>query len=285
MARARNIKPSLFKNEILGTADPLYTILFEGLWVLADREGRLENRPLRIKAEIFPYREGLDIVAMLGWLEAKSFIASYKIKGEPFIQILKFVKHQNPHKNEAPSAIASMDEADPIKSEEVPIKSEALALIPDSLNLIPDSLNIDSGVSANDRQADPPPTEKAKVVKIPKARNLTAHDLITDLPGLSIGVAQDWILHRKNKKSPLTDSPWKSMLTQIGLVMAEFSLTADQVLAETMEAGWQTVKLTWMRKRLGERGNQDGSHQRTSGKADINWEDTSWADSLADGAY
>ena len=143
MARARNIKPSLFKNEILGTADPLYTILFEGLWVLADREGRLENRPLRIKAEIFPYREGLDIVAMLGWLEAKSFIASYKIKGEPFIQILKFVKHQNPHKNEAPSAIASMDEADPIKSEEVPIKSEALALIPDSLNLIPDSRTLD----------------------------------------------------------------------------------------------------------------------------------------------
>ncbi len=69
MARARNIKPGLFKNEILGVAEPIYTLLFEGLWLLADREGRLEDRPLRIKAEIFPYREGLDLVSMLGWLE------------------------------------------------------------------------------------------------------------------------------------------------------------------------------------------------------------------------
>lgn len=51
MARSRNIKPGLFKNEVLGVADPIYTILFQGLWVLADREGRLEDRPMRIKAE------------------------------------------------------------------------------------------------------------------------------------------------------------------------------------------------------------------------------------------
>ncbi len=59
--RARNIKPGFFKNEHLGTADPIVALLFEGLWLLADRDGRLEDRPLRIKAEIFPYREGLDI--------------------------------------------------------------------------------------------------------------------------------------------------------------------------------------------------------------------------------
>ena len=43
MARARNIKPALFKNEILGVADPLCTLTFQGLWMLADRDGRLEN--------------------------------------------------------------------------------------------------------------------------------------------------------------------------------------------------------------------------------------------------
>jgi len=33
----------------------LARLLYPGLWMLADREGRLEDRPLRIKAEILPY--------------------------------------------------------------------------------------------------------------------------------------------------------------------------------------------------------------------------------------
>ena len=37
MARARSLKPAIFKNEVLGTADLIYTVLFEGLWTLADR--------------------------------------------------------------------------------------------------------------------------------------------------------------------------------------------------------------------------------------------------------
>lgn len=114
MARSRNIKPSLFKNEVLGVADPLYTLLFEGLWVLADREGRLEDRPLRIKAEVFPYREKIDMGKMLDWLQVNGFIVRYQVAGKGYIQILSFTKHQNPHKNEAeselPAYIASSSE-------------------------------------------------------------------------------------------------------------------------------------------------------------------------------
>ena len=77
MARARSLKPALFRNEILGTADPFYTLLFESLWLIADREGRLEDRPIRIKADTFPYREGIDIDAMLTWLHDNGFIIRY----------------------------------------------------------------------------------------------------------------------------------------------------------------------------------------------------------------
>ncbi|MCF5227676.1 phage replication protein, partial [Pseudomonas syringae] len=73
MARARNIKPALFKNEVLGVADPMLTLLFEGLRLLADKAGRLEDRPLRIKGELFPYRDGLDVDGMLAWLAAEGF--------------------------------------------------------------------------------------------------------------------------------------------------------------------------------------------------------------------
>jgi hypothetical protein len=65
--RARNIKPGFFKNEELATKDPLARILFEGLWCMADREGRLEDRPARIKAEVLPYDE-CDIEPLLSSL-------------------------------------------------------------------------------------------------------------------------------------------------------------------------------------------------------------------------
>ena len=141
MARSRNIKPGLFKNEILGIADPILTLAFQGLWLLADREGRLEDRPLRIKAETFPYREGIDIEAMLEWLQTEGFVIRYQAAGKRYIQVLNFGKHQNPHKNETPSEIPapSKSEGVPNKSEHLPIESQALGLIPDSLNLIPDS--------------------------------------------------------------------------------------------------------------------------------------------------
>jgi hypothetical protein len=103
VARARNIKPGLFKNEVLGVADPLYTLLFEGLWLLADREGRLEDRPLRIKAELFPYRDGVDVASMLSWLEQAGFVHRYQANGLALIQIVAFSKHQTPHGTEKDS--------------------------------------------------------------------------------------------------------------------------------------------------------------------------------------
>lgn len=105
MARSRNIKPSLFKNELLGEADPYLTILFSGLWCLADREGRLEDRPKRIKAEIFPYRDGIDCDDMLDWLHQNGFINRYQVGDDLYIQVCNFHIHQNPHHMESESLI------------------------------------------------------------------------------------------------------------------------------------------------------------------------------------
>ena len=157
MARARNIKPGLFKNEILGVADPIYTLLFEGLWVLADREGRIEDRPLRIKAEIFPYREGLNIDEMLNWLQTNGFIRRYEARGKKCIVVCEFVKHQNPHKNEAESELpAPSDEC--TKPEEIGTTTEIIGSTrADSLSsdsLIPDSLTPSNEGVAPTREAE-----------------------------------------------------------------------------------------------------------------------------------
>lgn len=102
MARARNIKPGFFKNELLVEMPVFSRLLFVGLWTLADREGRLEDRPKRIKLELFPY-DSEDVEAGLSLLEASAFISRYQVNGFRVIQIVNFLKHQTPHGTEKDS--------------------------------------------------------------------------------------------------------------------------------------------------------------------------------------
>jgi len=105
MARTRLIKPSFFKNERLFDLGYPSMVLFAGLWTIADRDGRLEDRPKRIKAELFPYEENLKIEALLEGLFHAGFIQRYKSNSHSFIQITKFAKHQQPHWREQASLI------------------------------------------------------------------------------------------------------------------------------------------------------------------------------------
>lgn len=142
MARSRNIKPGFFKNEQLADCSPLSRLLFAGLWCLADREGRLEDRPKRIRAEILPYDDG-SVDEMLDELHNNGFINRYANDGQGFIQVVNFLKHQNPHCKEQASLIPAPDKygASTVQEQDNNQKSiEQARLIPDSLNLIPDSL-------------------------------------------------------------------------------------------------------------------------------------------------
>jgi hypothetical protein len=110
MARARNIKPGFFKNDLLGEIDPLGRILFAGLWTIADRSGRLEDREKRIKAEVLPY-DNVDVAYLLNELSDRGFLLRYEVEGSKYIQIVNWDKHQNPHKNEAISEIPEYSHA------------------------------------------------------------------------------------------------------------------------------------------------------------------------------
>jgi hypothetical protein len=145
--RARSIKPGICDNEILGTADPFYTLLFERLWMMADREGRLEDRPLRIKAQAFPYRDGLNVEPMLAWLAEHEFIHRYEIDGKGFIQVLKFGKHQKPHNNEQDSAIPPV----PVVGTTKVVTEHNQGCAMDALT--PSSLTPDSGLLTADSYA------------------------------------------------------------------------------------------------------------------------------------
>lgn len=97
MARIRTIKPDFFKNEDLAELPAMARLLFIGLFTLGDKRGRLEDRPKRIKAELFPY-ENIDIEKYLEQLFEKKFIIRYSVFFENenlnLIQITNFEKHQ-----------------------------------------------------------------------------------------------------------------------------------------------------------------------------------------------
>lgn len=111
MARARNIKPGFFTNEELVELPFSTRLLFVGLWTIADREGRLEDKPKRIKMHLFP-ADDIDVDAALCELQASGFLKRYEVDGARYIQVLAFRKHQNPHRDEKPSSIPAMDEHD-----------------------------------------------------------------------------------------------------------------------------------------------------------------------------
>lgn len=102
--RARNIKPGFYRNEQLADCSSWARLLFPGLWMLADRCGRLEFRPKRWKAELFPY-DNVDIEALFSELEAQGLVVKYESGSMNLVWIPHFLDHQKPHKNERGSVL------------------------------------------------------------------------------------------------------------------------------------------------------------------------------------
>lgn len=104
MARIRSIKPAFFLNEEVAALPFEWRLLFIGIWTQADRAGRLEDRPLRLKAALFPY-DSIDIEAGLQRLASAGLIVRYQVGDKRLIAVPTWEKHQQPHVREADSEL------------------------------------------------------------------------------------------------------------------------------------------------------------------------------------
>ena len=167
--RARNIKPGFFKNERLADLDYASRLLFAGLWCLADCEGRLEDRPKRIRAELFPYDE-VDAEPLLRDLVSAEFITRYSIDGRNYIQVNNFRKHQKPHGKEVASGSVipgpgpeksepSPNFSEPSPKQIRPARPDSTLLIPDSPLLIPEENLCPPSGGRVELSVDQPPFE------------------------------------------------------------------------------------------------------------------------------
>ncbi len=112
MPRIRALKPEFFEDEDLAEFPFWVRLLYQGLWVNADKSGRLQDRPVRLKAKIFPY-DNIDVGKGLAILANpkkhspthRPFIIRYSVNGENYIQIVAWDDHQSPHNTEKESSI------------------------------------------------------------------------------------------------------------------------------------------------------------------------------------
>jgi hypothetical protein len=119
MARIRTIKPEFFTDEDIAALPMACRIAFQGLWCQADKAGRLEDRPARLKIQVLPY-DDVDMEDVLATLAEHRFIVRYEHAGRRLIQVRTFGKHQCPNKKEPESIIPApcQSDADTIPADE-----------------------------------------------------------------------------------------------------------------------------------------------------------------------
>jgi hypothetical protein len=228
MARIRSIKPEFFHHEELAELSLAHQLLFIGLWTLADREGRLEDRPKRIKAAIFPYRD-MDVDALLWDLHRSNFVSRYAAAGKACIAVLNFGKHQRPHPKEAPSELppppeeasapppvppgnytASREKDIPSREKDMTSRVEALALA------FPLEALVEAGAVAVAPPALPPPAAAPEKPSVPGLRvvSLPGAEFFQDAQAIRREVYPD---SPGQKKPPAEVEAWYSTaLEQVG---------------------------------------------------------------------
>ena len=258
MARARNIKPGFYKNEDLAECSVWARLLFPGLWMLADREGRLENRPKRIKGEIFPY-DCVEVDPLLFELEQWGFIDRYVADGKKVISIVHFLDHQFPHGKEADSefpnrnGVYAVHERD--KRSGCVIKSEtSTVLAQDKSETSTVLAHPESGLLNPESGLLNPDVDTATVSAIAGSVGtlLADHGIVGDL-------ARDFVQHRKAKKAPIT----KTALDAFQREADKAGVSIVDAVRVSVERGWVGFKAEW------EKPNP--SRVAPSGVSDAEW--------------
>ena len=230
MARARNIKPGFFKNADLVELPIEARLLFVGLWTLADRAGRLEDRPKQIKMELFP-ADAVDVDTCLDGLQQWGFVVRYEIAGKRLLQVVNFDKHQNPHRDEKVSALPAPDgslDVPPEKHGASTVQAQCkvgsdtvpIGLIPDSL--IPDSRNL---------TAEPLTGQPARKRAIPAPDDVDAQ------------VWADWLQLRKEKRATVTATVIEGARRE----SVKAGMTFEAFLRVWCRRGTQGLEAEWLK--------------------------------------
>lgn len=219
--RIRTVKPSFFLHDGLfdlekSTRLPI-RVAFIGLWCAADREGRFEWRPRRLKPCILPH-DNLDFGAVLDALAGAGFIVRYGPNGE-FGHIPSFATHQCINVRESDS---SLPEPAPVTCMHVHAHASTCGR---EGNM--EGNGKEGGVGDADARRVEAKPEKDPIMDIPTA--LHAPEFVT--------AWRRWIEIRKGMKKPKS---WPALFNSQLEWLAQFGpRVAAEILNQSVRNGWQ----------------------------------------------
>lgn len=113
MARIRSIKPEFFIDEELQDLEmenpgAYCMLVYAGLWTVADREGRFEWRPRRLRLSILPFLK-FEIETTLDLLMDAGYLVKYEIEGRNYGFVKNWSRHQIVPRDEPQSEIPAPD--------------------------------------------------------------------------------------------------------------------------------------------------------------------------------
>ena len=215
MARIRTIKPEFFTSEDIVSLTPLARLLYIALWCEADREGRMAWKPKTFKMRYFP-GDSCNMEKLCDELLAADLIVCY---GEKYAFIPGFHAHQHINPRESGTQIPAPD---------IDASSTRAPRVSTRANLDMHSAN---------------PDVHAQVGREGKGR-----ECIATPDGVANTVWQDFVKHRRAKKSPITDTAIEGIKREAD----KAGWTLENALAESCARGWTGFKAEWVDKQAGQ---------------------------------
>jgi hypothetical protein len=93
VARIRTIKPELWTDERITECSMPARLLFIGMLNFSDDNGNMSHSAKRLKMQVFP-SDDIDVAPLLEELISEGMLLSYSVRGENYLHIKGFKKHQ-----------------------------------------------------------------------------------------------------------------------------------------------------------------------------------------------
>lgn len=223
------LDPELFSDDRLAQCSSFGLTLYMGLLCSCDVEGRLEDRPAKIKAKLFPYFD-VNVNEVLTLLSTQGFIIRYRSGGHDVIQIVGFTEKGLSYNNEKsyglPAYVESKDEV-----------LEATDQLVANCNPADSQLNINNNIIYNNNitrgeceGGDSKPKSKTK----PKNPDLGILTLPKNLEPVRVDV-ESWISYKIEKGKPYKPLGLRALLSELSKFDAE---TVRASIRKSMSSNW-----------------------------------------------
>jgi len=225
MARIRTVKPELFRHEALFEAE-IKTLLplrlaYIGLFTACDREGRFKWKPRALKLDVLPY-DNVDFSRVLDALVTHGFIVKYAFEGDEFGCIPTWGQHQVINNRESSSMLPSLEESTTC-TQEARVNDASVTPL------------VHTQGEGKGREGEG------------KRKGNKEDTKVTRPDSVSEQLWNDWLIVRKKKDAPLTETAWDLMVNQA----AKAGWPIDKAIEECCLRSWISFKADWVSDKKG----------------------------------